>query len=285
MKKGGFYDCVMNAGKELDRVKDYLRALAGEIQLPTRHPAQAPSYPVFPEISVHPFRDTKSIAGVKLLQDQFPMIREEADRLLVSDYLQYFPRGIDKVNPTQLRLKSWGLNFIYYMGEKMEGAHLCPGTSELICSLAGTCLGYPWGDAVFSVQAAGSNLSAHCSVDNLRVRCHLGLSIPDSCGIRVGEQKRKWREGECLLFDDSIEHEVWNNSKEDRLVLILDFWNPELTEIEREVLTAGFRKSEVRKLFAPIRIRNTTADKAVMKSLEAKFEIGDSDPLIKKYWH
>lgn len=57
-------------------------------------------------------------------------------------------------------------------------------------------------------------------------RAHLGLKIPNdkaACAMRVGDEIRSWTPGKFLMFNDSIEHEVWNNTNEDRVVLVLDF--------------------------------------------------------------
>jgi aspartyl/asparaginyl beta-hydroxylase (cupin superfamily) len=51
---------------------------------------------------------------------------------------------------------------------------------------------------------------------------------------------RTWEEGKLLIFDDTIEHEAWNDSGEDRIVLIFDIWRPELSERERRELTLLF---------------------------------------------
>jgi aspartyl/asparaginyl beta-hydroxylase (cupin superfamily) len=60
------------------------------------------------------------------------------------------------------------------------------------------------------------------------------LVVPPDCGFRVGAETREWKEGQCWAFDDTIEHEAWNNSDQPRTILILDVWNPLLTEAERE---------------------------------------------------
>jgi aspartyl/asparaginyl beta-hydroxylase (cupin superfamily) len=70
--------------------------------------------------------------------------------------------------------------------------------------------------------------AGHCGPTNARLRLHLGLVVPDGCSIRVGDEVRSWVEGRCLLFDDSFEHEVWNDADEERLVLIVDVWHPDL---------------------------------------------------------
>ena len=84
------------------------------------------------------------------------------------------------------------------------------------------------GSAYFSLLQPKTHLKAHCGPTNLRLRMHFGLFVPKGCRIRVHDETRAWNEGECLLFDDSFEHEVWNDSDEPRLVLIIDVWHPDL---------------------------------------------------------
>jgi aspartyl/asparaginyl beta-hydroxylase (cupin superfamily) len=73
---------------------------------------------------------------------------------------------------------------------------------------------------------------------NTRLICHLPLIIPEQCALRVGNETRAWRQGEVVLFDDSVEHEAWNLSKELRVVMIFDVWRPELSEKERILVGA-----------------------------------------------
>ena len=61
--------------------------------------------------------------------------------------------------------------------------------------------------------------------------------MPDGdCAIRVGDDTRRWREGACLVFDDYFEHEAWNRTTEDRIVLIVDLWHPDLSADEVRLL-------------------------------------------------
>lgn len=98
-----------------------------------------------------------------------------------------------------------------------------------------------WGPTVvFSMLKAGARIAPHSGMFNTRLICHLPLIIPPGCRFRVGDEVREWEEGKLLIFDDSIEHEAWNEGYEDRVVLIFDVWRPELTERERHELTALF---------------------------------------------
>jgi len=72
--------------------------------------------------------------------------------------------------------------------------------------------------------------------------CHarnIPLIVPPNCGFRVGTQVRAWQPGTALIFDDTIEHEAWNDSDEDRVILIFDIWNPLLTPAERDLMTVA----------------------------------------------
>lgn len=102
----------------------------------------------------------------------------------------------------------------------------------------------PWGakspTIMFSLFRGHARIPAHTGMFNTRLICHLPLIVPPGCGFRVGNETREWREGKLLIFDDSIEHEAWNDSGEDRVVLIFDVWRPELSEQERHEVSALF---------------------------------------------
>jgi aspartate beta-hydroxylase len=88
----------------------------------------------------------------------------------------------------------------------------------------------------FSILKAGSHIPPHTGVTNVRSIVHLPLIVPEGCGFRVGGETREWRKGEAFVFDDTIEHEAWNRSDRDRAVLIIDTWNPHLSEHERQMV-------------------------------------------------
>jgi len=94
---------------------------------------------------------------------------------------------------------------------------------------------------MFSLLRPHSRIPAHTGMINARFICHLPLVVPDGCGFRVGGETREWREGELMVFDDSVEHEAWNDSNLDRLILIFDVWRPEVTETERSQIETLFR--------------------------------------------
>ena len=82
---------------------------------------------------------------------------------------------------------------------------------------------------MFSILAPHKHIPEHCGPYKGLIRYHLGLKVPDDgsrCRIRVGEEYAAWREGASLIFDDTVEHEVWNDTDETRVVLFLDVARP-----------------------------------------------------------
>jgi aspartyl/asparaginyl beta-hydroxylase (cupin superfamily) len=89
---------------------------------------------------------------------------------------------------------------------------------------------------MFSILDPRTRIPPHTGSSNARTTVHLPLVVPERCGFRVGAETREWKMGEAWAFDDTIEHEAWNDSPRPRAILILDVWNPLLTEAEREVV-------------------------------------------------
>ena len=90
--------------------------------------------------------------------------------------------------------------------------------------------------AVFSILDAKTRIPAHTGVSNTRLIVHLPLIVPPGCGFRVGAERREWHPGKAFVFDDTFEHEAWNDSDVPRAVLILDIWSPHLSAAERDMV-------------------------------------------------
>jgi len=73
---------------------------------------------------------------------------------------------------------------------------------------------------------------------------HLPLIVPEGCEFRVGGETRPWVQGRAFAFDDTIEHEAWNRSDRDRAVLIVDAWNPYLSDHERSMICGLYAAAE-----------------------------------------
>jgi hypothetical protein len=145
----------------------------------------------------------------------------------------------DESEPIE-RSGRWSVLFLYERGRKNEkNCSLCPRTvaaieaNRTVLSLGGL--------AYFSRLGPDTQITPHAGPTNMRLRCHLGIDVPDGCGMRVGGITHTWREGRCVVFDDSFTHEVWNHSTRDRLVLIVDLWHPDLTDDEVALLNGMHR--------------------------------------------
>jgi len=135
----------------------------------------------------------------------------------------------------------------------------CPTTAQVVDDLdkEGMLFGTPFGFCFFSTLHGKSSIKAHSGPMNLRLRMHLPLLVPKNddvasstttssfphndnmqpppaCGIRVADQTREWHEGSAIVLDDSYVHEVWNETNEPRVLLLLDLWHPDVRNEERE---------------------------------------------------
>ncbi len=132
----------------------------------------------------------------------------------------------------------WSAFQLYRYGERVE--ENCARVPQTMAALAELELarlpGCP--NVMFSVLAPRTQIPPHQGETNARVVAHLPLIVPDGCLYRVGFEQRRWRVGELLVFDDTIEHEARNDSDLARIVLIFDVWNPLLSESERRIARA-----------------------------------------------
>ncbi|MEP6785086.1 MAG: aspartyl/asparaginyl beta-hydroxylase domain-containing protein [Sphingomonadales bacterium] len=132
---------------------------------------------------------------------------------------------------------AWSAYYLWHYGKPVAEAHKrCPKTVAALGEVPLVDLPGRMPNVFFSILQPGAHIPPHTGVTNLRAIIHLPLIVPEGCQFRVGGETRAWREGEAIAFDDTIEHEATNPTGQVRAVLILDVWNPYLTEDERVVL-------------------------------------------------
>lgn len=129
-------------------------------------------------------------------------------------------------------LQAWGQHWLY--GEKgwdvfglmafgkllPQNIERCPKTAEIVSSIPGVT------SVAFSQLGPNVHIRPHVGITDQVYRLHLGVVVPEGCGIRVGSETRFWEEGKCMVFDDTYEHEAWNRSDQIRTVLLIDFLRP-----------------------------------------------------------
>ncbi len=151
-----------------------------------------------------------------------------------------FPPGapIDQWGPLN-HSTDWSVYSLWHDGALID-AHVqkCPKTAQLLrdlplCDVPGYAPG-----AFFSVLKPRTHLPPHTGTTNTRSIVHLPLVVPKGCTFRVGSEVRTWEKGKAWVFDDTIEHEAWNESDEIRVILIFDIWNPLLSVAERDLVRA-----------------------------------------------
>ena len=227
------------------RFREALELAAGRRKLYLQQPTFF-NYPGLPHIQ---FYERDQFDWVSQIESAAVPIRQELEELLkggTDDFRAYLRGGAEGVlrmdkNKQLVGRKDWSALFL------AENGWMVPKVVERVPCTWETVLKAPlprisgWGPTVmFSLLKAGARISPHTGMFNTRLICHLPLIVPQGCRFRVGNEVREWEEGKLLIFDDTIEHEAWNDSDEDRIVLIFDIWRPELSERERHELTALF---------------------------------------------
>jgi len=171
------------------------------------------------------------------LRERWPAIRSELDRLL--ENLDDVPSFQDiQIEQRQLTTDDkWKTYVFCAYGVGVErNQRECPATAEAICAIPGMK------SAMFSILVGNKRLPPHRGPYKGVLRYHLGLKVPtprEQCGIRVRGQVAHWEEGKELIFDDTYEHEAWNDSAESRVVLFVDFLRPlpfPLSSVNRAII-------------------------------------------------
>ena len=168
------------------------------------------------------FLDSADYPFVEILERNASIIRAEVERLVpmhrfVPSRHRFVPLGGKEALAKMVYEKGWDVFALYRFGKVIPGnAALCPRTTRIIEEVPEILTGG------FSKLAPGTHIRPHAGKQDL-VRCHLGLLIPEQCRFRVGGETRRWEEGRCLLFDNTVEHEAWNDSDRLRIVLVVDF--------------------------------------------------------------
>ncbi|XP_043239893.1 aspartate beta-hydroxylase domain-containing protein 1-like [Amphibalanus amphitrite] len=137
----------------------------------------------------------------------------------------------------------WRLFWLVNQGRSRLGPGECAATLASVDSLAGAMRHTVFSNVCFSVLEPGTSIEPHLGPTNVRVRCHLGLEVPDGCRLVVAGEERPWTRDQCLLFDDSHLHHAGHGGQagEPRVVLMVDMWHPLLTADERRLLEEVLR--------------------------------------------
>lgn len=158
------------------------------------------------------------------LEANWQVIRQELEQVMQS--VDQLPNYQD-ISKRQYRIANdnrWKTYFFYAFGFKAtKNCERCPQTTQLLEHIPGLKV------AFFSILAPGKHIPKHRGKHKGVIRYHLGLIVPeakDNCWIEIADQTAHWEAGKSLIFDDTFDHEVWNNTDEYRVVLFLDIVRP-----------------------------------------------------------
>ena len=230
------------SGSRAPHYEQALDILFGKRQLYFQQPRQF----YFPGLPQSQFYERDAFDWVEDLEAQTALIRPEAEALLEDEaaFRPYVHARKDepRLQETQLYENSdWSACYLVRDGAPVpEIAERCPETMKALESLPLCDIPGKMPAVLFSLLRPKTQIEPHHGMYNTRLICHLPLIVPEGCRLRVGNETRSWREGEMLIFDDSIEHAAYNDSDCLRVVLLFDIWRPELSESDRDFVRSIF---------------------------------------------
>lgn len=181
-------------------------------------------YGHFSAVGDRPVHDPSQFAWTRLLETHWTDMRAELDAIL--QHREALPsfHDIAEDASTISQDDDWKTFFLYGYGEKAEeNCARCPRTTELIEQVPGMTT------AFFSILSPGKHIPPHRGPYKGVLRYHLGLKVPDpaeKCRIRVDDEIVHWEEGDSMVFDDTYNHEVLNETDGERAILFLDVKRP-----------------------------------------------------------
>jgi len=206
-------------------------------------PRQKPTFMYFPGLPTSAYLDRALFPWTAELERNTAVIREELLAVLKADkgiepFIKF--RSEDEIPKFLAGADGkpvWDAFFFYRHGKRYDdNCARCPRTAAILDSLPLVRIPAHAPEICFSVLTPGTHILPHRGVTNTRLVTHLPLIVPGNCALNVGGELHEWQEGRCVSFDDTFEHEAWNRGDSTRVVLIMDCWNPHLTEVERGAL-------------------------------------------------
>ena len=226
---------------EAERLAVFVDRLTGRRGIYQQNPTHF-AYPGLPAIE---FYDRDLFSWLPALEAATGAIAAECLEAMRSgasqaDFVPYveYPDGIPLDQWAELNHSSrWSAYHLFKAGTPIA-AHcdLCPNTLATLAALPQPQAPGRSPASMFSLLQPKTRIPPHTGVSNTRLVVHLPLVIPPGCGFKVGSETRDWRVGEAWVFDDTILHEAWNDSPEERAILIFDIWSPFLSEAERHAV-------------------------------------------------
>lgn len=226
------------AGEKLGRFRESVDIMFGRKK---RYESQSMlyHYPGLAPITFYERADFPWLDPVEAATDD---IRREFLALNENDesFVPYLNYGADAPLSQWAELNNsmrWSAFHLIERGKPVDkNARRCPATMAALAHAPQPDQPGRTPSAMFSLLKPHTHIPPHVGVSNARLVVHLPLVLPEKCRFRVGNDVREWTLGGGMVFDDTIEHEAWNDSDHLRVNLIFDIWHPQLSLAEREMI-------------------------------------------------
>jgi len=228
-----------HSATRLDRFEETVKVMTGSKKRYSPEPVKFH----FAQLPPLQFYDNELFPWIPDLEAATEDIRRECEVVMAEHrhefdpYIQYPPGA--PVNQWQAlnHSRRWSTYFLWQHGQRVD-AHCerCPRTTEVLESLPMAYTPNYSPNVMFSALEAHTAIPPHNGDTNARLIVHLPLILPPDCTFRVGNDTRAWQYGKAWVFDDSVEHEARNDSDQVRVQLMLDVWNPFLTDAEKDLV-------------------------------------------------
>ena len=206
---------------------------------------QQPTSFYFPGLPQQAWYPRELFPWIAEIEAAVPDMRREIERVLadeqglepyVQEQSERASRGHSLLNDAR-----WSAFHLWKDGEPVEeNSRRCPLTMRLLELPPIPHIRRRSPMALISILRPGTHIPPHTGMLNTRLICHVPLVVPPGCRLRVGCETREVVEGRAMIFDDSFEHEAWNDSDSVRAVLLFEIWRPEISDEEKVALTALF---------------------------------------------
>ena len=174
-------------------------------------------------VSNDPVLDVRDFAWTAVLRDNWEAIRDEARAVALQGHAAPSLATISPDHRSIAEVDMWRSFFLWGYGYPIDdNLARCPRTAAVVAKIPGL------NSAFFSILAPGTHIPEHRGVTKGLITCHLGLIVPRDGDVRMRVHDRivRWAEGETLVFDDTYQHEVWNDTENTRVVLLIQFERP-----------------------------------------------------------
>jgi len=226
-------------GLSIERIRAFALSAQGKTSAPTGYgPGHKPSEEHVEGLTAKPFWNVRDEADkfpwAEKLENNSHIVIQELQDKLDREAQEQSLFASDSAWQNNVMGKGWSAFRLQRLGVwNVENCEEFPKTTELLRSLN---IPFAVRGVCFARQASGSGVQPHSDGRNFILTSHLGLKIPDGCWMKSGDEEQTWQEGKLTTLDTSFEHSTGNPTEDDRHVLIIDYWHPDLTIAERAAL-------------------------------------------------